>query len=795
MSAEQEQEHEQEHRLYYQNASTTFSTSLPLGNGRLAASVLSSADQETFILNEITFWSGAPHAAGSGLAQRPADPKAELRKTQQCLLDGDFAQAKQRSQQYLESEKSNFGTNLAIGHLDVAVQGRGEASRFQRQLRLDEAVAETQYVKDGHQFRRRCFLSHPHQVLVATFETSDPHGLALIVSLRGGNNAFAARVRDERLHFEAQALETVHSDGKCGVTGHGVVAVAGEDVRVEEREGKLAVSGTKHITLFLAFATNYQETGNQWQMKASQQIDAVQKLSVEAILASHLADYQPIYQRTSLALGSTSGSKANLPTDKRRKRLKGPAYAGDVGIFALYFHLARYLTIAGTRADSPLPLHLQGIWNDDEACRMGWSCDYHLDINTQMNYYPALPSGIPESMQPLVTYIKSLAAAGQDAARVCYGCTGWVAHVFSNVWGFTDPGWETTYGLNVTGGLWLATHLIEMYEYSLDDCFLRDTAYPILNGAAEFFIDYMIEDPSTGWLLTAPSVSPENSFLVDAAGKENQEHSIHLSPTLDVILLGDLFTFCSYASKRLGVDLGLSEKIKAAAKKLPPFQIGKHGQLQEWLLDFEEAQPFHRHLSHTTALCRSAQISARHTPDLARAVRTSLERRKDRESLEDIEFTAALFALNYARLGDAEQAVEQTGHLIQDLSFDNLLSYSKSGIAGAEENIFVVDGNFGGAAAIMEMLVRSLMPSLEGPVEVDLLPALPEAWTEGRASGFRLRGGLELDLVWSRGLLDEATFKATAAGQIEVHYGEYTFRTEYQPNDSIALGPTLEIIS
>lgn len=784
-----------EHRLYYQNASTTFPTSLPLGNGRLAASVLSSPDQESFILNEVTFWSGAPHTAGSGLAQHPADPKAELRKTQQCLLDGDFEQARQRSQQYYESEKRNFGTNLAVGHLDIAVQGHGEATSFERQLKMDEAVAETHYVRKGHSFQRRSFLSHPHQTLVVTFDTLDPRGLNLVVGLRGENDAFVSSVQDGRLQFDAHALEGVHSDGKSGVKGRGVVAVAGEDVKVEEREGKLAVSGTKRITIFLAFTTDYHETGTGWQMKASQQIDEAKKLSVDDLFASHLADYQPIYQRTSLTLGSASDSKANVPTDDRRRQLQGPAYAGDAGMFALYFHLSRYLTIAGTRADSPLPLHLQGLWNDGEACRMGWSCDYHLDINTQMNYYPTIPSGIPEAMEPMVTYLKSLAAAGEDAARACYGCTGWVAHVFSNVWGFADPGWEMTYGLNVTGGLWMAVHLIEMYEYSLDDKFLRDTAYPILKGAAEFFLDYMIEDPSTGWLLTAPSISPENSFLVDVAGKGKQEHCIHLSPTLDIVLLRDLFDFCSYASKRLGVDAAFAEQINAATAKLPPLQIGKHGQLQEWLQDFEEAQPFHRHLSQTMGLCRSAQVSVRHTPDLARAIRVSLDRRKDREDLEDIEFTAALFALNYARLGDAEKTLSETGHLIQELSFDNLLSFSKPGVAGAEENIFVVDGNFGGAAVVMEMLARSLMPSLAGPVEVDLLPALPKSWTEGRAAGFRLRGGLELDLEWSEGVLDKATFRAMAAGRIEVHYGDHVFKAEYQPNDVIHLGPSLEIAS
>ena len=782
-----------EHRLYYRNASTAFPTSLPLGNGRLGVSDMSSPDQESLILNEVTFWSGAPHTAGSGLAAHPADPKAELRKTQQCLLDGDLDQAKKRSQQYLESEKSNFGTNLAVGHLDIAVQGHGDVSKFERQLKLDEAVAETQYEKNGYIFKRRCFVSHPHQVLAVTFETSDPSGLELVVSVRGESNAFACSLQDGKLHFDTQALDNVHSDGKCGVKGHGVVAAVGEQVKIEEIDGKLAVSGTISITILLAFNTNYQIAGEGWQNEAARQIEEASKCSVGDLFASHLADYQPLYQRTGLIIGRSSESKANLPTDERQRLFKASEYDGDIGMFALYFHFARYLTIAGTRADSPLPLHLQGLWNDGEACRMGWSCDYHLDINTQMNYFPALPSGLPEAMQPMVAYLKSLAAVGRDAARVCYGCNGWVAHVFSNAWGFADPGWEITYGLNVTGGLWMASHLIEMYEYSLDGKFLQDVAYPILKGAAEFFLDYMIEDPHTGWLLTAPSISPENSFFVNVKGKEKQEHCIHLSPTLDIVLLRDLFNFCSHASKRLGVDSDFTQKLKSAMNKLPPLQIGKHGQLQEWLHDFEEAQPYHRHLSQTMALCRSAQVSVRHTPDLAQAIRVSIDRRQDCDNLEDIEFTAALFGLNYSRLGDAEKAVAEMGHLIGKLSFENLLSYSKSGVAGAEENIFVVDGNFGGAAVIMEMLVRSSMLSLEGPVEVDLLPALPKAWTEGNARGFRLRGGLELDLGWSEGSLDRATFRAVSTGSIEVYCGEHSFKTEYQPNDVIDLGPSLEV--
>jgi alpha-L-fucosidase 2 len=721
---------------------------------------------------------------------------AELRQTQRCLLAGDYEEGKRRSEKYLQSMENNFGTNLVVGRLDITVNGTMDSEGvrgFERELRLDSAVAEVRYDSDGHRVRRRSFMSYPHQVLIVSFESDNPEGLNLEVSIQGQNEAFAARSRDGRIEFDAQALETVHSDGTCGVTGHGVVGVYSDSREVESKEGKIFVRGKKSATILLAFTTNYQQTGDGWREQASRQIEEATKLSVADLLAAHLADYQPLYRRMSITLGPSSGSEpASLPTDQRRQKFEPSNYA-DPGMFTLYFHYARYLTIAGTRATSPLPLNLQGLWNDGEACRMGWSCDYHIDMNTQMNYFPMLPSALPDLMQPLISYLKRLVTAGKDAAQACYGCDGWVAHVFSNVWGFADPGWETSYGLNVTGGLWMASHLIEMYEYTLDETLLGETAYPILKGAAEFFLHYMIEDPETGWLLTGPAVSPENSFFIVGKDGNKEEHSVCLSPTIDVELLRDLFAFCVHAAKRLNTDSAFAQRVQAAQAKLPPLQVGKHGQLQEWLYDFEEAQPYHRHLSHTMALCRSAQVSLRHTPLLAEAIGVTLERRQGRDDLEDIEFTAALFGLNYARLGKAEKAEAQIGHLVGELSFDNLLSYSKPGVAGAEKNIFVVDGNFGGAAVIAEMLVRSLMPDLGGPVEVDLLPALPKLWSEGAVKGMRLRGNLELDMEWFDGRLEKASFKAFSPGSMTVYYHEQSLKISYKADDAIELGPGLQV--
>jgi alpha-L-fucosidase 2 len=391
---------------------------------------------------------------------------------------------------------------------------------------------------------------------------------------------------------------------------------------------------------------------------------------------------------------------------------------------------------------------------------------------------------LSECCIPLMNYIESLAQDGRSTAEQFYGSPGWVAHVFSNVWGFTDPGWETSWGLNVTGGLWIASHMIEHYEYSQDEAFLAEQAFPVLKAAAEFYMDYSTF--VNGYLVTGPSVSPENSFFT--GNPKEGEQQLSLGPTLDIVLFRDLFQFCIKAAKLLQTDAEFATSLEEALAKLPPLKIGKKGQLQEWLEDFEESQPDHRHLSHTMALCRSDQITPRYTPALAKSVRVTLENRQARADLEDIEFTAALFGLNFASLNDGDSAFKHIGHLIGELSFDNLLSYSKAGVAGAETNIFVIDGNFGGSAVIGEMLLRS------SNTEIDLIPALPSSWSTGCVKGLRARGNIEVDIEWERGKLTNATLKAFSNGSVKVRYKLHSVVLPLQVGDNIRLGASLETL-
>jgi alpha-L-fucosidase 2 len=745
----------QKTELWFATPASRWMEALPLGNGRIGAMVYGGAATERIDLTESTVWSGAPSANN-------ISPTAlgNLPRIRQLMFDGKFTEGGELCKQHLLGRPDSFGTHLPMASLEFAFDGDPLAHDYRRSLNLNEAIAYVEYTNGDIRFQRESFSSNPADILVNHVTCNKPASLNCTVSFaKLSLPGEVTTMGDNQIVLNGNAFEHLHSNGKQGVAFVARVQILTEGGQVTTHDGAIQVRNATSMTIHVAIATNCRGTNPA--ARCSDTLEAVRKTTYAQLRGSHIADHQALFQRMSIDLGTNPAAEIK-PTDERRKAVR--TGESDPSLAALFFQYGRYLTIAGSRPNSPLPLALQGIWNDGLASSMGWTDDFHLDINTQQNYWLAEVGNLSECQTPLFDFIDEMRASGRPTASKMYGSPGWVAHVVTNPWGFTAAGWGLGWGIFPTGGLWLALQLWQHYRFTADQQFLQQRVYPVFKEAAEFFLAYMVLHPRHGWLVTGPSVSPENWFIAPD-GKHCAES---MGTTCDRVFVYALLSACIEASKALGIDEGFRAKAQEALAQLPPFQIGKHGQLQEWLEDFDEAEPGHRHMSHLMALYPEDQISPSTTPALAAAARITIQRRISQPNWEDSEWGRANLVNFYARLLDSEAAHHQLLGLLANAAEDSLLTYSRGGVAGAESNIFSLDGNTAGAAGIAEMLLQS-----HGG-EIHLLPALPSAWPSGRVNGVCARGGIEVSLIWTAGKLVSATLKGKRTGTLTVRYGAGT---------------------
>ena len=718
---------------------------LPVGNGRLGGMVYGGTGAERIQLNEDTLWSGRPQDADNPGAAK------QLPEIRRLLFAGRYAEAQKLTYESLacrgpgtcggSAADCDYGCYQTLGDLDLDFGPLPPTRDYRRELDLDTAVARVAFTANGVRRTREVFSSAPDQVLVVRVTTDLPGSLSFGVGLSRSNAASAQGEGASDLVLRGRL-----SNGK-GMSFIARLRVVAEGGQVRQAGPGIRVEGADAVTLLLAAGTDYR--GQDPVAAAGKQLEAAARKSYAALRADHVADHQRLFRRVTLDLGTSEA--AALPTDER---LAAFAKGGeDPQLAALYFQFGRYLLMASSRAGG-LPANLQGLWA--EGIQTPWNCDYHANINLQMNYWPAEVGNLAECHEPLLDFIESLREPGRKTARIQYGAKGWVCHTVMNVWGYTSPGEHPSWGQFPAASGWLCQHLWEHYDYSRDLAFLR-RAWPAMREAAEFYLDFLVAEPRHGWLVTAPSNSPENGFRT----ADGQTAGVCYGPTMDIQIVRELFTNCAEASRLLGTDDGLRKSLEAAIAKLPPHQVGKHGQLQEWIEDFDETEPHHRHVSHLYGLYPGRQVSRYSTPDLARAARVTLERRGD-----DGTGWSLAWKINFwARLGDGDRAHKLLQRLLRPVVGSGV---NMSNGGGTFPNLFdahppfQIDGNLGGCAGIAEMLMQSQSG------EIELMPALPKAWPTGRVTGLRARGGFTADISWKDGRLQDAVLVSSRAGTTRV---------------------------
>lgn len=731
--------------LWYVQPAKVWMESLPIGNGRLGAMTYGGIEEEKLALNESTMWSGQYNEN-----QNKPFGREKMNQLRKLFFEGKLSEGNRIAGDNLHGNQTSFGTHLPIGDLKMQfIYPEGKVTDYRRSLSLDEAVSSVSFNSGGVNYKREYFATNPDNVLVLRLTADKQKSITMNMGLDLMRQADLS-VENNQLVFTGKVDFPLHGPG--GVCFEGRIAVLADNGEVKMEQSGVSIKEADAVTLIVDVRTDYKSPD--YKTLCADGVEKAAVKSYDELKQAHIKDYNTLYNRVSIHFGQDANRA--MPTDVRWKQVKEGKT--DTGLDALFFQYGRYLTIASSRENSPLPIALQGFFNDNKACNMGWTNDYHLDINTEQNYWAANVGNLAECNAPLFTYIKDLAHHGAKTAEVVYGCKGWTAHTTANVWGYTPASSTIIWGLFPMAGSWIASHLWTQYEFTQDKQYLAETAYPLLKGNAQFILDFLAKDPKSGYLMTGPSISPENWFRT--AGGEEMVAS--MMPACDRELAYEILSNCVRASEILDTDREFADSLRTAIAQLPPIQLRANGAIREWFEDFEEAHPNHRHTSHLLALYPFSQITLEKTPELAEAARKTIENRLSAENWEDTEWSRANMICMYARLKDAQEAYKSVQLLQGKLSRENLMTVSPGGIAGAEGDIYSFDGNPAGTAGMAEMLIQNH----EGYVE--FLPCLPVEWKDGSFKGLCLKGGAEATAEWTNAVINKASLKATADQVLKV---------------------------